>query len=147
MGRVGALPPSGFEPSAFPTSLQKQIQQTLFSISLDQARAKFGEDSMVEARSAEFKAERIFPGQPITHRISSLAIRQPFHKLKHGHQCQPPRGQSGLTMGRKEVSKCLVGVDGSQCVTHLYENISTRKDCVSHTNYFFWNRRNRQSFE
>jgi hypothetical protein len=92
MGWVGALPPSGFEPSTIPTSLQKQIQQTLFGIPLDQTGAKFGKDGMVKARIGQFQAERVFPSQPITHSVSSLAIRQPFHKLEHCHERQPPWG-------------------------------------------------------
>src|SRR6266849_5460015 len=46
MGRVGALSPSGFEPPTFAAALQEQIQQTLFSISRNQTRAKFGKHGM-----------------------------------------------------------------------------------------------------
>ncbi len=44
MGRVGALPSSGFQPSTLPAPLQEQIQQTLFGIALNETGAKLGED-------------------------------------------------------------------------------------------------------
>jgi len=50
MGRVGPLSSACFEPSSFSTSLQQQLQQALFGMSLDQAGAKFSKDAMVEAR-------------------------------------------------------------------------------------------------
>jgi hypothetical protein len=91
MGRVGALPPVGFEPATLPTSLQEQIQQTLFRIALDEACAKFGEHAMIKARIAKVQTQGVFPGQPITHGISSLAIGQAFHKLEQRDQHQAPR--------------------------------------------------------
>jgi hypothetical protein len=94
-----------------------------------------------------FQAEGIFPGQTITHGISGLAIGQTFQKLKDGHQCQPPRGESGLAVSGKEIGKCLISVDGSQRVTQLDDHMATGKGCMSHTSRFFWNRRNRESFQ
>jgi len=102
---------------------------------------------MIKARIAEVQAEGVFPSQTITHRVSSLAIRQPFHKLEHRHQRQAPRGQSRLTMSRKQVSEGFIGVDSSQRVTHLHDHIATGKSGMSHTSRFFWNWWNRQRFE
>src|SRR5437764_7691225 len=102
---------------------------------------------MVKAGIAKVQAEGIFPSQSITHGGSLLAIRQAFHKLEQRHQRQAPRSESGLTMGRKQVSKGLISVDRSQRVPHLHEDIATGKDRVSHTSGFFWNRWNRQRFE
>ena len=81
----------GFEPSPLPAQLQEQIQQTLLSMALDQAGAKLGEDGMVKAGIAEVQTEGVFPGQPITHGISRLTIRQAFHKLEQRDQRQAPR--------------------------------------------------------
>jgi hypothetical protein len=102
---------------------------------------------MVKARIAEFQTECVFPSQPITHGISGLAIRQVFHELEHRHQRQAPRGKSGLAMRGKQISKHLIGVDRSQCVTHLHEDIAMGKDRVSHTSRFFWNWWDGQRFE
>jgi hypothetical protein len=136
-----------FEPPTHPTPLQEQIQQTLFSISLDQPRPKLREDGMVKARIGQLQTECVFPCEAITHRVSRLPIGQAFHKLKHGHQCQAPRGESRLTMSRKQISKYFISVNGSQRITSLDESISTGKDSVSHTSYFFWNWWKRQRFE
>ena len=102
---------------------------------------------MIKTRVRQFQAERIFPGQPIAHSIGSLPIRQVFHKLEHRHQCQAPWGESGLAMRGEQISKCLIGVDRSQRVTHLHEDIAMGKDGMSHTSRFFWNWWNGQSFE
>jgi hypothetical protein len=69
---------------------------------------------MVKAGIAKVQAEGVFPSQSITHGGSLLAIRQAFHKLEQRHQRQAPRSESGLTMGRKQVSKRLITVDGSK---------------------------------
>src|SRR5712691_4866759 len=63
MRRVGTLSSVSFEPSTFPASLQKQIQQTLFSISLDQPRPKLGKERVIKTGVSQFQAERIFPSQ------------------------------------------------------------------------------------
>jgi hypothetical protein len=97
---------------------------------------------MIKARSGQFQAEGVFPGQPITHNVGGLTIRQAFHKLEHGYQRQAPRGEGRLTMGRKEISERFIGVDCSQRVTHLHDDISMGKDSVSYTDDFFGNRRN-----
>jgi len=102
---------------------------------------------MVKARIGQLQAERIFPSQSITYCVSSLAVCQAFHKLEHRNQRQAPWGESWLTMGRKQVSKRLIGVDSSQRITYLHENIATGKDRVSHTSHFFWNWWDRQRFE
>ena len=68
-----ALPPSGFEPPTFPAALQEQIQQTLFSISRNQTRAKFGKHGMVKAKIGQFQAERVLPSQPIALRLQQPA--------------------------------------------------------------------------
>jgi hypothetical protein len=102
---------------------------------------------VIKARVRQFQAERIFPSQPIAHGVSSLPIRQVFHELEHRHQRQAPGGKSGLAMRRKQISKRLIGVNRSQCVTHLHEDIAMGKDRVSHTSRFFWNRWNWQRFE
>src|SRR5579859_182572 len=147
MGRVGPLSSASFQPSSLPTPLQKEIQQALFRFALDQASTKLGKNGMIKANVIEVQAEGILPGQSIADSVSSLAISQPFHKLKDGHQRQPPRSESGLTMSREQVGKCLIRVNGSQRVAYLHEYISTGKDRMSNTNNFFWNRRNRQRFE
>jgi hypothetical protein len=147
MRRVRALPPTGFEPALFPTPLQQQIQQTLFGLALDQACAKFSQDAMVKAGIGQLQAKRVFPSEPLTYRISSLAIGQAFEKLEDGDQCQPPGRESRLTMRRKQVSKRLVRVDTSQRVTQLHEHIATRKDGLCHTSGFFRNRGDGQRFE
>src|SRR5258708_21345566 len=102
---------------------------------------------MIEAWIAKFETESILPGESIAHSVSSLPVYQALHELEDGHQCQAPGSESGLTMGRKQVSECLISVNGSQHVTYLHEHISTRKDRMSNTNDYFWNRRNRQRFE
>src|SRR5215472_1848789 len=121
MRRVSALPPTGFEPPLFPTPLQQQIQQTLFGPALDQACAKFRQNAMVKAGIGQLQAKRVFPSEPITYRISSLAIGQAFQKLEDRDQSQPPWRESGLTMRRKQVSKRLIRVDTSQRVTQLHD--------------------------
>src|SRR5712692_5429172 len=73
---------------------------------------------MVKAGIAEFQAEGVFPSQSITHGISGLAIRQAFHKLGQRDQCQAPRGLGGLTMGGKEISKGLIGVESAKRITN-----------------------------
>src|SRR6266487_3241584 len=78
---------------------------------------------MVKSGIAEVQAEGVFPCEPITHRIS------------------------GLAMGRKQVSKGLIGVDRSQCITQLHQNISPWKHGASHMSGFFWNWWNWESFE
>jgi hypothetical protein len=47
---------------------------------------------MVKASIGQLQAKRVFPSQPITHGESLLAIGQPFHKLEHCHERQPPWG-------------------------------------------------------
>jgi len=84
--------PPAIQPPTFSAALQEQIQQTLPSISRNQTRAKFGKHGMVKAKIGQFQAERVLPSQPITHGQSLLPIRQPFHELKHRHQCQTPWG-------------------------------------------------------
>jgi hypothetical protein len=102
---------------------------------------------VIETNVRQLQAERIFPRQPITHGVGRLPIRQVFHELERRHQCQTPWGRSGLAMGWKQISKHLIGVDRSQCVTHLHEDIAMGKDCLSHTRRFFWNWWDWQSFE
>jgi len=99
---------------------------------------------MVKPGISYFQAECIFPRESITHSIGSLTIRQAFQKLEDCHQCEPPWGESGLTMGRKQVRKSLIGVDRPQHITHLHEHIPVGKDCMSHTSCFFWNCWDRQ---
>jgi len=60
-------------------------------MALDQAGAKFGEHAMIKARIAKVQTEGVFPGQPITHGESLLAIGQAFHKLEQRDQRQAPR--------------------------------------------------------
>ena len=83
--------PWAVPPAPLPTALQEQIQQTLFSMALDQAGAKFGEHAMIKSRIAKVQTESVFPGQPITHGESLLAIGQAFHKLEQRDQRQAPR--------------------------------------------------------
>jgi hypothetical protein len=117
MGRVGALPSSGFQPSTLPAPLQEQIQQTLFGMALNETGAKLGEYRMVKPWVSQFQAEGVFPSQPIANGVSGLAIRQAFHKLQHRDQCQAPRSFGGLTMRRKQIGKDFIGVDGTKRVT------------------------------
>jgi hypothetical protein len=65
---------------------------------------------VVKSGIGDFQAEGVFPRQSITHSIGGLTIGQAFQKLEDRHQRQPPRGKSGLTMGRKQVGKSFVGV-------------------------------------
>jgi hypothetical protein len=102
-----------FQPPSFPTPLQKQIQQALFSLALDQAGTKLREHRMIKASVTEFQAEGVLPRQSISYSISGLTIGQAFHKLKDGHERQAPRGESGLTMRGKQVGKCLIRVNSS----------------------------------
>src|SRR6266700_454325 len=139
MGRVGALPSSGFEPSTLPAPLQEQIQQTLFGIASHQPRPKFGEHRMIKAGVNQFQAECIFPSEPIAYGVSSLAICQVLHKLKYCHKRQAPQGTSRLAILGKQIGKRFIGINRSQRVTHLHEDIATGKHSVSHSSYFFWN--------
>jgi hypothetical protein len=93
MGGSATLPPD--------TARNPQIQQALFSLALDQASTKFGENRMINASVAEFQTQGILPRQPISYSQSLLAIGHTFQKLKDGHERQPPRSESGLTMGWK----------------------------------------------
>jgi hypothetical protein len=86
MSGIRPLSSAGFEPPSFPTPLQKYIQQTLFSVALDQACTKLGKNRMIKANVAEFQAESILPRQSISDGESLLAIGQALHKLKDSHQ-------------------------------------------------------------
>jgi hypothetical protein len=102
---------------------------------------------VIKTDVSQLQAERIFPSQPIAHGVCRLPIGQVFHELEHRHQRQAPWGKCGLTMRGKQISKCLIGVDGSQHITHLHENIAMGKDSLSHASRFFWHWWDGQSFE
>ncbi len=57
MRRVGALPPTGFEPSTLATALQEEFQQPQLGIPRNQTRAELGEHGMVKPGVSQFQAE------------------------------------------------------------------------------------------
>jgi hypothetical protein len=81
------------QPSSLPTLLQKQIQEPLFGLALDQTSTKLGKNGMIKANVAEFQAEGILPRQSISYSISGLAVCQAFHKLKDGFFQNSGHGQ------------------------------------------------------
>src|SRR5436309_7722148 len=137
MGRVSALPSANLKPSPLAAPLQELIQQTLFGIALDQARAELGEHAMVKAGVSQFQAEKILHFQAAAYGICGLTISEIVQKLDDGHQCEPPRGFSRLAMRGEQISKLFISVNGAKGVAQLHQDMPMRKCRASDTSRFF----------
>jgi hypothetical protein len=91
VGRVGALAPALAQQAAFPQTDKHQRQQPFGLAIGDQPRAELGEHRGVEARVTQFKAQRVLPIQPSSHRVGGLPIGEALDELQHEHQRQPGR--------------------------------------------------------
>lgn len=131
MSGIGPLLPSRFEPAALPSQSQNGIEQPLLRLSLQEPRAEFGENGIIEAGIGEFQSQRIFPVNPTTDGVRRLAVWEVFRKLHHNHQCQSSGSLRRLSLRRKEVGKLLICEERSEFIAHLEPDIALRKRGLS----------------
>src|SRR5262245_55428987 len=119
LGRVGALPAAGFEPTPLAAAVQNGVQQPLFGAAADQACAELTEYREVEAGVRQFQAEGIFPIEAGADGIGRLPVGQVLDELKDGDQGEPPGGLNGSAAAGVEGGEVLVGEDGAQFVAQV----------------------------
>src|SRR5207302_6228613 len=79
----------------------------------------------------------VFPIRVSSYRLCRLPIRQPFQKLHHTDQCQPPGSLGGLTTLGKEVGKLLILIDRAERITQLQVDIASGIGGTSNTSGLF----------
>ena len=106
---------------------------------MDETRAEFTEYRRIKPRIREFQAQRIFPIDPPTDGIRSLAVGQVFGELEDQHQRQPCGGFGRLPGRRKEGGKLGIRLQGAKRNADLEAQHTLRKGGVGHPRGFCGN--------
>lgn len=136
------MSPAGFEQFAFLHLGQQRSEEMIDFISGDDARAKLGQDRIVEAGISAFETKEILSFDASAYRICRLAISQPFHTLQHRDESQALRGFGSLPAYCTEVGEISILIDAAECITQLDGKTTFRKGGMCNTHSFVGSRRN-----
>jgi hypothetical protein len=126
---------------------QQRVEQTLLGLPRRQARAKFAQHGVIEARIGQLQPEQILPVQASPHGVGRRAIGQVFHELEHRRPGQAPGRLGRLPAPGEQVGEPLVRVQRTQGIGHRQTEGAVRKGGTGDAASFLGNLEDRTGLE